>query len=173
MTVHSHLPMTIDSLAGRTALLEAMTGDRSTSATHPASWNGQHLKSRADRNPAKSGLEAVVLGDEHPRFGEHYQAARAGIQLPPEADAPSAIKGSVGWLVDLYRAAMKDMQDHGHLHKATAHQRGQFLLWLASEVGEYSAAMPQSQLILLRDKKAATPGAADNFIKAVRAMYAW
>ena len=112
-------------------------------------------------------------GPDHPRFGEHYHAARAGIQLPPEADAPSAIKGSVGWLVDLYRAAMKDMQEQGHLHKATAHQRGQFLLWLASEVGEYSAAMPQSQLILLRDKKAATPGAADNFIKAVRAMYAW
>lgn len=55
-------------------------------------------------------------GPDHPRFGEHYHAARAGIQLPPEADTPSAIKGSVGWLVDVYRAAMKDMQEQGHLH---------------------------------------------------------
>lgn len=109
----------------------------------------------------------------HPRFGEHYHAARAGIQLPPEPDGQTVIKGSVGWLVDLYRAAMKDMEARGQLHKATVQQRGQFLLWLASEVGEYSATMPQGQLVLLRDKKAATPGAADNFIKAVRAMYAW
>lgn len=113
------------------------------------------------------------VGPDHPRFGEHYYAARAGIQLPPEPEAAKAVRGSVGWLVDEYRAAMDAMLANGLLHKATVHQRGQFLLWLASEVGEYSAAMPQGQLIQLRDKKAATPGAADNFIKATRAMYAW
>lgn len=110
---------------------------------------------------------------DHPRFGEHYHAARAGVQMPPEPEASKAITGSVGWLADLYVAAMKDMLKNGELHKATVHQRTQFILWLASEVGEYGAAMPQTQLFRLRDKKAATPGAADNFVKAVRAMYAW
>ena len=33
--------------------------------------------------------------------------------------------------------------------------------------------MPQAELIKLRDKRAATPGSADNFVKSVRAMYAW
>lgn len=110
---------------------------------------------------------------EHPRFGEHYHAARAGIQLPPEPDAISAIKGSVGWLIDLYDEAMGEMLARGQLHKSTVHQRRQFLAWMRGEVGEYSAAMPQSQMVILRDKKADTPGAADNFVKAVRAMYEW
>ena len=110
---------------------------------------------------------------DHPRFGEHYHAARAGVQLPPEPEAPKAVRGSVGWLVDLYIAAMQDMLKNGDLHKATVHQRTQFILWFASEAGEYKAAMPQAQLFRLRDKKASTPGAADNFIKSVRAMYSW
>lgn len=121
----------------------------------------------------KSVRVLLQVGPDHPRFGEHYHAARVGLQLQPEPDMPSAIRGSVGWLVDLYLAAMKDMLARDQLHKATVHQRIQFLLWMASEVGEYAAAMPQTQLVLLRDKKAATPGAADNFVKAVRAMYAW
>lgn len=64
MTLHPHLPMIIDSLASGTDLPQAMPNDSSTLAANPAGWNGQHLKSRADRNPAKSNLKAIVLGDE-------------------------------------------------------------------------------------------------------------
>lgn len=53
----------------------------------------------------------------------------------------------------------------------TQNQRRTFWEWLRSEVEEYSAVMPRADLVKLRDKKSATPGAADNFIKAVRAMY--
>lgn len=110
---------------------------------------------------------------EHPRFGEHYHAARAGIQLDPEPDAQASVKGSVGWLVDAYTAAMNAMQANGSLSPVTVQQRAQFLTWLRAEVGAFNANMPQAQLVLLRDKRASTPGAADNLIKAVRAMYAW
>lgn len=106
---------------------------------------------------------------DHPRFREHYHAARAGISLGAEPDAPQVIRGSIGWLVDLYTAAMPTLG----LHPGTVHQRAVFLAWLRKEVGEYSAAMPQSEVIKLRDKKVTTPGAADNFVKTVRAMYAW
>lgn len=109
----------------------------------------------------------------HPRFGEHYHAARSGIQLDAEPEAPQAIKGSVGWLADLYIAAMKDMQSAGHLQAATVQQRAVFIERLRADAGEYAAAMPQSELIKRRDKMMDTPGAADNFVKAIRAMYAW
>ena len=113
------------------------------------------------------------LTPDHPLFGEHYHAARAGIELPAPELAKSSIKGSVGWLVETYQAAMANMAKDGRLDPATVKQRSTFLDWLRAEVGEYSASMPSTQLVLLRDKRAATPGAANNLIKAVRAMYAW
>ena len=117
---------------------------------------------------------ALTVTPEHPLFREHYYAARRGIQLPaPEDGRSSAITGSVGWLVDLYVQQMHKMVKEGALSDATRHQRETFLMWLRSERGEYKAAMPQSELIKLRDMKSATPGAADNFVKAVRAMYEW
>jgi integrase len=124
--------------------------------------------------PAGQKARKITLrvGPEHPAFGEHYHAARAGVQLAPEPER-QAIRGSVGWLVDEYTAAMDAMRAAGQLTGATVHQRKMFLGWLRSEVGEYSARMPQGELLKLRDKKAATPGAADNFVKAARAMFAW
>ncbi len=122
----------------------------------------------------KTQRVTLNVNPEHHLFREHYYAARAGIQLPPPGDAePSAIVGSVGWLVLKYVAAMQKMYGEGQLSPSTLNQRTTFLEWLRSEVGEYKAAMPQSELVKLRDKKSATPGAADNFIKAVRAMYVW
>lgn len=117
---------------------------------------------------------ALTVAPDHPQFREHYYAARRGIQLPaPEDVTSSSIRGSVGWLVDLYSDAMKTMVRDGAMSPQTMHQRKVFADWMRGQVGEYKAAMPQSELIKLRDLKAATPGAADNFIKAVRAMYAW
>lgn len=114
------------------------------------------------------------IAPEHSTFREHYYTARAGIQLPPPEDAEtSAVAGSIGWLVVKYVAAMKKMYGEGQLSPATLHQRSTFLEWLRSEVGEFKMAMPQTELVKLRDEKSATLGAADNFIKAVRAMYAW
>lgn len=117
---------------------------------------------------------ALTVTPEHPHFREHYYSARRGIQLPaPEDGKATSIKGSVGWLVDQYLEAMGTMVADGAMVATTQNQRRTFLEWLRSEVGEYSASMPQAELIKLRDKRSATPGAADNFIKAVRAMYTW
>lgn len=124
---------------------------------------------RVRKEGDKTIKTTLHIAPDHPKFREHYHAGRAGIAMLPEPDAPQTIRGSIGWLVDLYIQAMPQ----GALHASTVHQRTMFLTWLRSEVGEYSAAMPQSEVIKLRDKKSATPGAADNFVKAVRAMYAW
>ncbi|WP_349295801.1 tyrosine-type recombinase/integrase (plasmid) [Thioclava sp. 'Guangxiensis'] len=117
----------------------------------------------------------LAIGPEHPRFHEHYHTARQGIQLALEADEkkPTEITGSVGWLVQMYLKELEAMLARDQLHKSTVHQRTVFLNWMRAQVGERSAAMPRQALVKLRDKKADTPGAADNFIKSVRAMYVW
>ena len=117
---------------------------------------------------------ALAVTPEHAQFREHHYAARRGIQLPALEDGKaSSIRGSLGWLDNPYLEAMDTMVADGAMAASTENQRRTFLKWLRSEVGEYSAAMPQAELVKLRDKKAATPGAADNFVKAVRAMYTW
>ncbi len=122
------------------------------------------------RKAGQKGVKTTLhVTPDHPKFREHYHAARAGISLAPEPDAPQVIKGSIGWLVDMYIAAMPGLR----LTPGTIHQRTVFLEWLRGEVGEYAAAMPKAQVIKLRDKRAATPGAADNLVKTIRAMYSW
>ncbi|MDF3606515.1 tyrosine-type recombinase/integrase [Paracoccus sp. DMF-8] len=116
----------------------------------------------------------LAIDPSHPKFAEHYHAARSGIRLDPEpVAAQMVIRGSIGWLVDLYIAEMERAVASGQMHKSTCQQRSVFLTWMRAEVGEYGVGIPQTQLILLRDMKASTPGAADNFIKAVRAMFTW
>lgn len=106
---------------------------------------------------------------EHAQFAEHYHSARRGFELPPEGMKAAPTKGSIGWLIDLFSAFMET----SGLDPGTIKQRRVFLEWLRSEAGQYNAEMPVTQLVRLRDKKAATPGAADNFVKTVRAMYRW
>lgn len=127
---------------------------------------------RVERQKARRILLTVAPG--HPMFGEHYHAARLGIQLPPPEDVPTGpIRGSVGWLIGLYVQAMEAMVADKLLSPGTLHQRRTFLDWVRAEVGEYSADMPSSEVATLRDRRASTPGAADNLVKAIRAMYAW
>jgi len=118
---------------------------------------------------------ALHVTPDHPNFREHYLAARAGVQLNPEPDKPGsdAITGSVGWLIEQYQAAMAAMLENRQIDASTVKQRSTFLAAMRADVGEYSMKMPQAELIKLRDKRAATPGSADNFVKSVRAMYAW
>lgn len=132
-----------------------------------------NVRWRVRKEGSPSIKTTLRVGPDRPRFGEHYHAARAGIQLEPEQETQQSVKGSVGWLVDAYSAAMNDMAANGTLSPITVQQRGQFLTWLRGEVGAFNANMPQAQLVILRDKRASTPGAADNLIKTVRAMYAW
>lgn len=131
-------------------------------------WRVRHEKDKTKRT-------LLNVTPDHPLFLEYYDAARAGISLAkPEADKPSAVKGSVGWLVELYTEAMNTMNRQGQMASATVKQRKVFLDWFREQRGTFRAAtMPPSDLVKLHDLKADTPGAADYFVKAVRAMYAW
>lgn len=108
------------------------------------------------------------VAPDHPRFSEHYYAARAGVQMPPEPDA-QPITGTVGWLVDQYQTALDAM----NLSPSTVQYRKRHTETLRTEYGAFDANMPTHKLIELRDTMQDTPGTADTFVKTVRAMYKW
>lgn len=113
----------------------------------------------------------VSPGDKN--FSEHYRAARRGIEIKPETTPEEIhIKNSLGWLICKYLAWLEDPVGKGQYSKATLVQRrSKFAVLKPYE--EYSLAIPQDQLLRIRDEMADTPGSADNLIKAIRAMYAW
>lgn len=117
---------------------------------------------------------ALSVGPDHPLFMEHYRAARAGVKLEPAASpADAAIPMSVAWLTHSFEEAMQARVKAGLLHPGTLHQRAAFYARLRAEYGAKHAAMPRSAVIKMRDKMTSTPGAADNMVKAIRALYAW
>lgn len=113
----------------------------------------------------------LPCGPDHPAFLEHYHAARAGLSLdaPAPIEQPKVIRGSIAWLVGQYIDAMPGLG----LDPKTIKQRTYFLRNLESDKGDHALDMPQSALVKIRDGMAQTPGAADNYIKTVRAMYSW
>jgi len=105
---------------------------------------------------------------------EEYLAARAGVSPKAMQDpAALAIPQSIEWLVLKYGAAMDVMVESGLMHTATRKQRKWMLGKFAGEFGEYAINMPTEKLIEYRDRLSSTPGAADNTIKSIRAMYVW
>lgn len=129
------------------------------------------LPSGAIRYRFRRGKVKVTLKGEpgSREFLEHYSSLRDGVPIPKS----SAITGSVQWLVGLYltdlelRAATKlasPLTLKGHRHH---------LGRLVTEYGTKDANMPRSAVVKLHDKLMATPGAADNLLKAVSALYKW
>jgi integrase len=127
---------------------------------------------RVEGNKRKRIRIKAVPGD--PDFTEQYFAARAGIE-PGNTVAPEAraIPRSINWLRFKYLAAMEDLVKNELMSPDTLKQRRSFLVRLANEYGDYSIDMPPEKLIEYRDSMASTPGAADNMVKTIRAMYVW
>lgn len=114
----------------------------------------------------------LPLGPDHPAFSEHYYAARSGLKLPkPEEN--HGIGGSIGWMVSKYQAHMAEQVKAGELSPSTQSYRVRHTDILRTEFGAYKIDMPTSKLVDLRDTMIGRPGAADTFIKSVRALYLW
>lgn len=118
----------------------------------------------------------VVLSvtPDHADFMEHYRAARAGIKLQAEtAPMDRVTPRSLAWLTYKFESDMKAKEKAGLMHPSTLQQRGAFYARLRSEYGQKAMEIPSAQIIRIRDKMETTPGAADNMVKAIRAMFAW
>jgi len=122
----------------------------------------------------KSRRILLTVPPGHRDFLDHFHAARAGVALTP-ASAPSeaATPRSLTWLTLTFEEAMADQVEAGLMTAATLKQRANFFDRLRAEYGHKHMAMPTEQVVKIRDGMIATPGAADNMVKSIRALYGW
>lgn len=118
----------------------------------------------------KSRKITLTLTPDDPGFPEQYTAARNG-QKP---DAPqTAIPHSLAWLIAKYQDAMAAKVEAGLMDAGTAKQRRAFYARLVADYGDKHMLIPRHKITEIRDGMAMTPGAADNMVKSLRAMFAW
>lgn len=113
----------------------------------------------------------LPCGPDHPEFQRCYTEDRRGVT--PKIESIDVIPRSLAWLVRGYEKHMAEQVRAGAMHPATEHQRSAFYARLIPEHGDKHMAMPTSKVIEIRDGLAATPGAADNMVKALSALYRW
>ncbi len=120
----------------------------------------------------------LPVGPDHSDFLNHYYAARAGDVW--EADTPTMPERSMDWLIRRYLDFLKKMVDAGQMSGATLKQRRSVLTRLCdftdpdgTRYGDCDMEAPASAFVAIRDAWAEHPGAADNLIKSIRAVYNW
>lgn len=124
------------------------------------------IRYRFRRGKVKVTLQGAPGSRE---FLEHYSSLRDGVPAPEYR----AITGSVEWLVALYLKDLDQRAATGLASPLTLKGHRHHLGRLVGEYGTKDANMPRSAIVKLHDKLMATPGAADNLLKAVSALYKW
>ncbi len=120
----------------------------------------------------------IPVTPDHPDFAHHYHAARAGqLWQPPKA---KGIEHSLDWLTGRYLKFLADMASSGQMSPLTLKQRKSILTRLCdftdddgTRYGACDMNAPTSAFVRIRDTWAGNPGAADNLIKSIRALYKW
>jgi len=134
---------------------------------------------RVQGNPRKR--ITLPVGPDDPRFSELYHAARAGHKDPLKpTPAELATPRSMDWLRHAYLDALERRVKNGQASPYTLKGHKSLLARLCDmkdadgdRYGGNSLEAPQSAFVAARDAIAETPGAADNMMKAARAMYEW
>lgn len=120
----------------------------------------------------------LPVGPDSPDFLHHYHAARVGELWQP--GKTQAVERSLDWLCQRYLDYLARMVAAGQMSDATLRQRRSVLTRLCDHLdpdqtryGACDMDAPTSAFIAIRDAWADRPGAADNLIKTIRAVYAW
>lgn len=120
----------------------------------------------------------IPVGPLHPDFPNHYYAARMGEIWNPVS--VEAVERSLDWLTDRYLKFLSKMVDAGQMSPATLKQRRSILSRMCdfqdrdgTRYGDCDLDAPTRAFVELRDTWAEHPGAADNLIKSIRALYKW
>ena len=134
----------------------------------------RHRVRQAGKNSVKTTLP---FGPEHPDFSQHYHAARFGDPLPAP---PKHVDRSLDWLTARYLAHLERLVKAGMADKMTHKQRKSLLIRMCDHkdaegfrYGGNDLSAPTSAFVTLRNDMMETPGAAQNMIKAVKAMYSF
>jgi integrase len=134
---------------------------------------------RVRKEGDKSVKTSIPVGPNHPDFLHHYYAARAGDHWEP-AQENTAVTRSIDWLVARYLSFVTDMVSAGQMSPDTLKQRRSILTRLCDycgddgvRYGDCDMDAPTAVFVEIRDAWASVPGAADNLIKSIRAVYTW
>lgn len=120
----------------------------------------------------------IPVTPDDPSFANYYYAARAGEvwQEPNEV----LIERSLDWLCSRYLDFVEKMVEAGQMSASTLKQRRSVLSRMCDHLdgdgdryGSLDMDAPAAAFVAVRDAWAARPGAADNLIKSVRAVYKW
>ena len=100
-----------------------------------------------------------------------YRRHLEDLQAPAKSKRPARVAvNSLEWLINQYLASHEFRQ----AKEATQIQRRSILLGIAKEHGHRDCRTLSKEVVQAgRDKRAKTPGAANNMIKVVKALYAW
>ncbi|KZK97895.1 site-specific tyrosine recombinase XerC [Pseudovibrio sp. Ad5] len=121
-------------------------------------WYFRRGKGPRSRLPGEYGSE---------EFMEAYTAALNGADAPPKKKRE---ENTLGWLIDQYLSS----PEFSSLKESTQAVKTSFLNNIAKESGHHPLeAIDASTIQGGRDKRASTPGAANNFLKHMSAMYKW
>lgn len=119
---------------------------------------------RKDRGP-RIRLPDAYGSDE---FISAYIQALAGEKPTKRREKPAC--GSLRWLVDLYRAS----SEWAALAPATRKQRDNILSHVLEGSSDFPAdAIERKHIIAGRERRKETPGAANNYLKTMRAVFSW
>ena len=134
---------------------------------------------RVRKEGDKSVKTSIPVGPNHPDFLHHYYAARAGDHWEP-AQEKATVARSIDWLVSRYLRFVSDMVSAGQMSPATLKQRRSVLTRLCDycgddgvRYGDCDMDAPTAVFVEIRDAWASVPGAADNLIKSIKAVYTW
>lgn len=121
---------------------------------------------------------SLPVGPDHPDFAQYYYAARIGEPWTPGRTV--LVERSLDWLVGRYLEFLGNMVQAGQMSAATLKQRRSVLTRLCdftdddgTRYGHCDMDAPTAAFVKIRDAWASTPGAADNLIKSVKAVYTW
>jgi integrase len=103
-----------------------------------------------------------------PEFDAEYKAAVDG--APPQAAAPAAATKSLAWLIARYR----ETSAWAALSPATRRQRENIFKHVLETAGAKPyAVISREHIAAGRDRRAATPAQARNFLDAMRGLFRW
>jgi integrase len=104
-----------------------------------------------------------------PEFIAAYRAALSGGALPARGE-PQAHVNTLGWLI----ARFKDSGEWAASSEATKRQRENILKAVAAGGGQFLlSSITKAAIAKGRDKRSATPAAANNYLKTMRALFRW
>jgi integrase len=137
------------------------------------------------RRPAGKGLPGkrlrILAPVGTPAFFEQYRAAvkalfDPALVPPPAPNSKAAAQqarpkpNTLGWLIDRYLAESTDFATMARIGRA---RRDRILTDLKTRLGSKPMMMPADRIEAGLSKRSAQPGAANEWLKSIKALYSW